>query len=174
MCNIALGRELYRLGYCYFMYGETISGFGVYRRALVLLPETDIYHAALVSAIESENERSLGYIFGGSGGIMLQKCGSKLKLCKMIGYDYEENFGNENQESGKAVNNTFDIMLAAAFCDRTLFDSEIKPGEKYMGSETDVTDNKKCMITYQSEKETVETSCGSFENCDLWVTKRYG
>lgn len=158
----ALGWEWFWLGYEYFNKGDKDAGYHAYNKVLEVLPKHHVYYANAISALRMEK--------------LVENVDEKTNLC--AGATGEELFINDgrlyfNQQPGYSKGGTFSHSIPAVFffasrCDNTFYDSSLKAGESiksYDGS---------AELKFVSDNAEIETSCGKFDGCELWVTKKPG
>ena len=160
-----LASEWFWLGYQYFRNNQPEDGFKAYDKVQKILNPSDIYYALVPYACDFEQKLS-------------EKYKGKSKRSYLIGANAEEYryIGDrlcywKSQGIGDGYLNSVDcdinhIFRNSSYCDGLFFIENISVGETYTG--TDGT-----TLTYVSDCETVETSCGIFEDCQLWITKHY-
>ena len=160
----ALAREWFWLGRRYFKEGKKEEGAEAYNKVEELLPKNAAYRALVPFARECEERMEAGLK-------------EKRKSRYAIGSDVDElRYVNgslcywKKEGIGKGYLHSFDdsvlhILRNSSRCDGRFFDEKLSLGESITGSDTTT-------LTLVSECETVNTPCGVFDNCKLWVTVR--
>lgn len=152
-----LGRECFRIG-------KEQDGFAAYQMVLKLLDEGDIFYVCAVSAIASEKKqltcKRLEMISVFPGAQTLRIINGRIRHWENVGY----HSGTLLALSG--IQNS--IFYYPARCDALYFDSEMRVGETYVGS------NRKTSLTYLDDDAVAETACGIFWGCRVWENKMYG
>lgn len=159
----SLGQEWFWLGSNYFDNNEPEKGFEAYEKVLSILKPSDSYYAFALAAIEREKRRQSEYseknlnncwLFAGA-------CEFRILGGRICRWD--------NQWFAKgglyAVDAYADqILTNASECDGRFTIDGLKPGETHCGSDGTT-------LSFASDSETVDTDCGSFTDCKLWITK---
>lgn len=157
----ALGREWFWLGCNLFQDGKAEEGAAAYDKVEELLAKDDAYRILVPYARKMEE-------------ILASSYKDKSEKQYLIGADAEEyRFINNNlcfwnsEGFGKGYLNSIDrtvrqIFRSSSRCDGKFF-ADISLGETFVG--TDGT-----TLSFASDSESVETPCGKFENCQLWIT----
>ena len=161
-----LAREWFWLGYQYFRNGQTENGYAAFDKVQSLLTPADRYYALTVYAREVENKMEAGYRDKNKNRFVNNATAEELRLIDgTLRYWKQEEYGEGYMYS-------FDRGILSMFHnisrrDGWFFDEKMTVGESRTG-----TDGTK--LTFASAVETVETPCGVFEDCQLWVTEQYG
>lgn len=160
-----LAYEWLHLGKSYVCSGSFGDAKAAFEKAKETVPEENIYHsladesialADVIAGFEGKNKRRY----------RIETCAFDIRrigggLCF---------WGTEYGVSEGWITSTLygadDIFRNASYCDGKFLPSALSPGETVTG--TDGT-----TVTYESDGETVETPCGTFENCRLVTTKYY-
>ena len=158
----ALGREWFWLGYNFFREGKAEEGHNAYDKVEAILSKEDAYRILVPYARKMEE-------------ILASDYKDKSEKRYLIGANAEEYrlinnnlcFWN-NDGFGEGYLNSIDgsvrhIFRSSSRCDGKFF-ADISLGDTFVG--TDGT-----TLYFASNSETVETPCGKFENCQLWITK---
>lgn len=160
-----LAREWFWLGYQYFRDGQTENGYAAFDKVQSLLTPADRYYALTMYAREVEEKMSAGYkdknqkrFLNNAGADELRYINGNLRYWKM-------------EEYGEGYMNSIDRQIGNLFfnvsrCDGWFFDEKMAVGETRTGSDGNT-------LTFASDTETVETHCGTFEDCQLWITKLF-
>lgn len=160
----ALAWEWFWLGYQYFRNSQPQKGLEAYDKARDILKPSDVYYALIPYAREMEQKLSTDYKGKkinqyriGAGAVEYRYIDGALcywceeDICK--GYlNYSNNLGVSN------------IFFNSFRCDGRFMDPKLVVGETYTGSDGTT-------LTFASDCETVETPCGTFEDCQLWITR---
>lgn len=159
----ALGQEWFWLGRNYFENNEPEKGFEAYEKVLSILKPSDSYYAFALAAIKMEKSRQSEYseknlnncwLFAGA-------CEFRILGGRICRWD-----DNRFAHGGLyAIDHYADqIMTNASECDRRFTIDGLKPGETHCGSDGTT-------LSFASDSETVDTDCGRFTDCELWITK---
>lgn len=160
-----LAREWFWLGYQYFREGQTENGYAAFDKVQSLLTPADRYYALTVYAREVEDKMAAGYaaktyehFLNNAGADELRYIDGSLRYWKQ-------------EEYGEGYMNSIDRQIGNLFfnvsrCDGWFFDEKMAVGETRTGSDGNT-------LTFTAAGETVETPCGTFEDCQLWVTKLF-
>ncbi len=160
-----LAREWFWLGHQYFREGQTENGYAAFDKVQSLLTPADRYYALTVYARDVEQKMEAGY----------RDKNKKRYLNNASADELHWMDGNlrywKQQQYGEGYMNSMDREIFNLFhnisrCDGWLFDEKMAVGETRIG--TDGT-----TLTFASAGEKVETPCGFFEDCQLWVTKLF-
>lgn len=158
----ALGREWFWLGYNLFREGKAEEGRDAYDKVEAILSKEDAYCILVPYARKMEE-------------ILTSDYKNKSENQYLIGANAEEyrlinnNLCFWNSEGfGKGYLNSIDrtvrhIFRSSSRCDGKFF-ADISLGETFVGTDG-------ATLFFASDSETVETPCGEFENCQLWITK---
>ncbi|MGN1128989.1 MAG: RNA polymerase sigma factor, partial [Candidatus Flemingiibacterium sp.] len=144
-----LGYAWFWLGHDYGETGERGKMFEAFEKVTAILDESCVYYANALAAIHTE--KRLDEVPDKSGvhysatGEELKLIGGKVMFWRQPGYG--------------GWNDTPAIFWADSLVDGLVLDPELKVGE------TVTTDNRKLSLTYLSDRETVVTPAGTFENC---------
>lgn len=144
-----LGYAWFWLGYDYRETGEREKMYEAFEKVIALLDESCVYCANALAAIHTEkridkvpDKRELHFA---ATGEELKLIGGKVMLWKQPGYG--------------GWDDTPAIFWTDSLVDGLILDPEMKVGE------TVTTSNRKSALTYLSDRETVVTPAGTFENC---------
>ena len=158
----ALGREWFWLGYKLFREGKAEEGNAAYDKVEEILSKGDAYRILVPYARKMEE-------------ILASDYKDKSENRYHIGANTEEyrlinnNLCFWNSEGfGEGYLNSIDRTVRHIFhnssrCDGRFF-ADISLGETFVGTDG-------ATLYFASNSETVETPCGNFENCQLWITK---
>ena len=158
----ALGREWFWLGYNLFREGKVENGRAAYDKVEAILSKEDAYCILVPYARKMEE-------------ILASDYKDKSEKRYLIGANAEEyrSINNDlcfwNSEGfGEGYMNSIDrtvrhIFRSSSRCDGKFF-ADISLGETFVGTDG-------ATLSFVSGSETVETPCGKFENCQLWITK---
>lgn len=157
----ALAREWFWLGYQYFRNNQPEKGADAYDRAQRLLKPSDMYFTLVPFAREIEQKLSGDYREKNKNFYQLNASSEELRyLDGAIRHWKQESIG-EGYLAGCKING---IFRNSSLCDGHFWKENLAPGEACTGSDGTT-------LAYVSDHETVETPCGRFENCQLWVTR---
>ena len=158
----ALGREWFWLGYNLFREGKAEQGHAAYDKVESILSKEDAYRILVPYARKMEEILSSDYK-------------DKSEKRYLIGANAEEyrSINNDicfwkNEGFGEGFLNSIDwtvrhIFRSSSRCDGKFF-ADIALGETFVGTDG-------ATLSFASDSETVQTPCGKFENCQLWITK---
>lgn len=158
----ALGREWFWLGYNLFRENKIEEAQAAYNKVEEILGEGDAYRALVPFARKMEE-------------ILASDYKDKSEKRYLIGANAEEyilinnNLCFWNSEGfGEGYLYSIDrtvrhIFRSSSRCDGRFF-ADISLGETFVGTDG-------ATLSFVSDSETVETPCGKFENCQLWITK---
>ena len=158
----ALGREWFWLGYNLFREGMVEDGRAAYDKVEAILSKEDAYCILVPYARKMEE-------------ILASDYKDKSEKRYLIGANAEEyrSINNDlcfwNSEGfGEGYMNSIDrtvrhIFRSSSRCDGKFF-ADISLGETFVGTDG-------ATLSFVSDSETVETPCGKFESCQLWITK---
>lgn len=144
-----LGYAWFWLGYDYRETGEREKMFEAFEKVKAILDKSSVYYANALAAIHTEkridevsNKRGLHFA---ATGEELKLIGGKVMFWRRPGYG--------------GWDDTPTIFWTNSLVDGLVLDPEMKVGE------TVTTSNRKSALTYLSDRETVATPAGTFENC---------
>lgn len=152
----ARGYEWFWLAREYFEKKDYENGFAALEEVLALLEPSDVYYANAISAREMERfvmgkpKKECGML---TMGEVYRKIGDRLYFWKQPGYGRGD-YGHRSKY----------VFSNAAACDSLLYDEIMKVGDVYRS-----TDGKST-LTFLETGVTVETPCGIFEGCEVWLT----
>ena len=154
--------EWFWLGYNLFREGKAEEGHNAYDKVEAILSKEDAYRLLVPYARKMEE-------------ILASDYKDKSEKRYLIGANAEEyrlinnNLCFWNSEGfGEGYMNSIDrtvrhIFRSSSRCDGKFF-ADISLGETFSGTDG-------ATLSFVSDSETVETPCGKFENCQLWITK---
>ena len=160
-----LAREWFWLGYQYFNNDQMDLGYEAFDKVQALLTPADTYYALTVYAREAEDINEDGYRHKNPSRFLNNASADELRYVN----------GNlrywKQEQYGYGYMNSIDRVLPCLFhnvsrCDGWIFDKSMAVGE--VKTATDGT-----TLTFAAEDETVETPCGRFESCQLWITELF-
>lgn len=160
----ALGHEWFWLGYNLFREGKAEEGSAAYDKVEEILQNEDAYRVLVPYARKMEEQLATRYKDTKRERYYI--CGTAEEYRRIDGklrYWTERDFA-EGYLGSVDVNST-KILRNASSCDGYFF-ADISLGETYVGS-----DGTK--LTYISDKESVNTPAGRFDNCHLWEIRRW-
>lgn len=160
-----LAREWFWLGYQYFNNDQMDLGYEAFDKVQALLTPADTYYALTVYAREAENKNEDGYRNKNPERFLNNASADELRYVNgSLRYWKQEQYGY-------GYMNSIDRVLHCLFhnisrCDGWIFDKSMAVGE--VKTATDGT-----TLTFAAEDENVETPCGRFESCQLWITELF-
>ena len=160
-----LAREWFWLAYEYFRNGQSDNGFAAYDNVQALLTPSDRYYALVEYAREVEEKMLDGYNNKIKEHFLNNATADELHwIDGNLRYWKQEQYGLGYMNSiDRDISNVFHNLSR---CDGWFFDDKMNVGETKNG--TDGT-----TLTFASDDETVNTQCGIFENCQLWITSLF-
>ena len=161
----ALAHEWFWLADEYFnkQIPDTKNGFAAYEKVLEISQPTDKYYAMTLAAIELQKqylEKDVKELYGKyeiiAGG---DEC--KLTDGNLRRFD----FTYINRGWISSIDSGIDMIFQnASRCDGYFTINGVNVGEKHVGSDGTT-------LLFAADDEVVQTPCGCFENCELWITK---
>jgi len=158
----ALGREWFWLGYNLFREKKPDEGHAAYDKAEEILTKDDPQRILIPclrkfeETLATKYEKTSPKLYRiGVSASELRYIDGKLHYWDDSGYSE----GYMDSIDGRVKY----IFFNSSACDGKFF-ADIALGETYVGSGGNT-------LTFASDNETVETSAGTFENCQLWITK---
>ena len=158
----ALGREWFWLGYNLFREGKVEDGRAAYDKVEAILSKEDAYCILVPYARKMEEILASDYKDKSEKRYLI---GANAEEYRLINNDLcfwnSEGFGEGYMNSiDRTVRH---IFRSSSRCDGRFF-ADIALGETFVGTDG-------ATLSFVSDSETVETPCGKFENCQLWITK---
>ena len=158
----ALGREWFWLGYNLFREGKVEDGRAAYGKVEAILSKEDAYCILVPYARKMEEILASDYKDKSEKRYLI---GANAEEYRLINNDLcfwnSEGFGEGYMNSiDRTVRH---IFRSSSRCDGKFF-ADISLGETFVGTDG-------ATLSFVSDSETVETPCGKFENCQLWITK---
>ena len=158
----ALGREWFWLGYNLFREGKVEDGRAAYDKVEAILSKEDAYCILVPYARKMEEILASDYKDKSEKRYLI---GANAEEYRLINNDLC--FWN-SEGFGKGYMNSIDrtvrhIFRSSSRCDGKFF-ADISLGETFSGTDG-------ATLSFVSDSETVETPCGKFESCQLWITK---
>lgn len=161
----ALAREWFWLGYAYFRNNEPEKGQEAYDKVKEILKPSDVYYALVPYAREMEQKLSADYKEKNEKQYQIEAAAEEFRYIDgVLCYWSEERIGEGHLRS--ADRDISHIFLNSSRCDGRFMDKNLIVGETYTGSDGTT-------LTFASDRETVETPCGTFEDCQLWITRQF-
>lgn len=157
-----LAREWFWLGRECFRQEQPDKGAEAWDRALGLLRPSDVYHALIPRALEFE-ERRVAFLGKEKKRYFLTADAAELRFIDgALCYWKDERISDgwlasTDWQIGRIFRNS-------SRCDGRFFDESLAVGETRVGSDG-------ATLTFASDRETVETPCGTFTDCRLWLTR---
>ena len=161
-----LAREWFWLGYQYFRNGQSEKGLEAYDKVQQLLKPSDIYYALIPFAREMEQKLAGCYREKTKNHYRLYAASEEFRYIDGVLRYWKE----EATEEGYLISTDWEInhiFRNAALCDGYFYRECSAEGGVYTGSDGTT-------LTFASGCETVDTACGRFEGCQLWITKHPG
>ena len=158
----ALGHEWFWLGYYLFRENRAEEGKAAYDKVDEILSKDDAYRILVPYARKMEEILATDY----------KDKHEKQYRINALTYEYRSIENNlrfwSSSGFGEGYLNSIDFQVRnmiknSSRCDGRFF-ADISLGERF-----EATDG--ATLTFASDNETVETPCGKFENCQLWITK---
>lgn len=153
----SMGYLWFWLGHCYLSDNQNESGFEALRKVLEVLEPTDVYYANALAALYTEERRVKSNapensIFLRAVGEVYRYIGDKLYFWQQPGYSggYLDDFNTP-------------LFWNCSRCDGLIYDPDMKVGDSIVSSDGKVT------YTYKENGAVVDTPCGAFENCQVFV-----
>lgn len=144
-----LGYAWFWLGYDYRETGEREKMFEAFDKVTAILDESCVYYANALAAIHTEKKVDEA---AAKGLAHYSATGEELKLIDgRVMFWCQPGYGGWNDTPA--------IFWADSLVDGLVLDPEMKVGE------TVAIENRKSSLTYLSDRETVVTPAGTFENC---------
>ena len=146
------------LGLNYSDSHQSTEALEAFETVLSLLTPADIYYANAVAAIRAEKAYASAEhekIRVSATGEEYRLLDGKLRFWQQPGYSRGGHMKTEIDQGES-------IFFYASRCDRTFYDSEMKPGECYQSSDGEST------LTFVANNETVQTAAGTFWGCEAW------
>ena len=158
----ALGREWFWLGYNLFREGKVEDGRAAYGKVEAILSKEDAYCILVPYARKMEEILASDYKDKSEKRYLI---GANAEEYRLINNDLcfwnSEGFGEGYMNSiDRTVRH---IFRSSSRCDGKFF-ADISLGETFVGTDG-------ATLSFVSDSETVETPCGKFKNCQLWITK---
>jgi len=159
----ALAREWFWLGEAYFRKGRTELGNAAYDKVREILSPGDLYHALIPCA--RRMELRLAEVYRGKSENRYF-VGASARLFRYVDGDlrsfdsYGVGEGNLNSVDGEV----YRIFANACHCDGYFYVKDLAVGQTYTATDGST-------LTFAAENETVETPCGTFDGCRLWVVR---
>ncbi|MBQ8400929.1 MAG: sigma-70 family RNA polymerase sigma factor [Clostridia bacterium] len=160
-----LAREWFWLGYQYFRDGQTENGYAAFDTVQSLLTPADRYYALTMYAREVEDKMAAGYKDKNPKRFLNNNTADELRRVDgSIRHWKQEQYGQGymNSIDQEIANLIFNVSR----CDGWFFDENLAVGEFRTGTDGST-------LTFAAAGETVDTPCGTFEDCQLWVTKLF-
>ncbi len=161
-----LGYEWFWLGYSYFENNEPEKGFEAYNKVLSILKPSDFYYVFTLANIEMQKKYADEYKNKDYNKIRLIVYTNELHIKEgKLRYCWNEDY---ICTGGLLSNTEFnDILKNASYCDGNFTVDGAAKGESFTGSDGNT-------LTFVSDTESVQTPCGTFDSCQLWITKNCG
>lgn len=156
----ALGKEWFWLGHEYFGYNDRESGLAAYNKVLEILKPSDIYYANAISAIKAEmvaENCELSMVGASALAESYKFIDGKLRFWNQSGY---------GRGSLPGITDTDCIGSYSSVCDYIFYDTCMKLGDIIISSDGKTT------LTFAEKGVCANTSCGVFDDCEMWVTKK--
>ncbi len=160
-----LAREWFWLGHQYFSDGQPENGYAAFDKVKSLLTPADRYYALVLYAREVQDKMASGYKDKNKERFLNNNTVDELhRIDGSLRYWKQEQYGEGYMNSlDRELSNLFHNISR---CDGWLFDEAMAVGETKTG--TDGT-----TLMFAADRETVETPCGVFDDCQLWITSLF-
>lgn len=161
----ALARESFWLGYYYFRESRYNEGVEAIEKAKKILLPSDPYYALAINTLWCEEKLNSEYKEKNSHRYLIGCCADELRFSdSSLRYWKEEEYGEGYLNS---VNRDIQrIFRTASLCDGFFYNKNLAVGEYMTGSDGTT-------LRFESDNETVVTPAGTFDGCQLWITKHY-
>ncbi len=159
----ALAKEYDYLGWTYCEKKDYEKGLSYFEKVLDLLPPSDCSYARALAALEMEAKCRDNFGDVNSNSYRFRAIGNELKAIDGAMRFYKDDWYGEGYLTSADTDADF-IFRNASFCDGWFTVKSLSAGQKIVGSDGAV-------LTFAADDLTVETPCGEFENCVLWVTE---
>ena len=161
----AVGEEWFWLGDDYFESGNKESCYAAYKKVTEILPKHNLYHANAISAVRCEklveNIENLDKL-----KLFAVAKGEQYLLDSGRLYYYKRTYSCY-KNSGYGMDSDFpSVFFNSSRCDGIFYDSNLKVGESVKNYDGTIE------LTFMSDNAEIETPCGKFDGCQLWVTER--
>jgi len=147
------------LGHAYWRMGKRDEALAEMAEVKRILSPNDVYYANALAVEEMDRlTRNMRYqMFSiNATGEVYRMIGSRMYMLTQPGF-------SDGGAWDKSARAGYVLGLSGA-CDHMLFDTKMKVGEVYRGSDGEST------VTFVSDSETTETPAGTFTDCALWET----
>ncbi|MBQ8382100.1 MAG: sigma-70 family RNA polymerase sigma factor [Clostridia bacterium] len=151
-----LAEEWFWLGVCYRDDGQIDESMNAFRKVLEIAPPSYVYYGNAKAAIECENwvrEKDYDTISFGACGEEYRIIDGATRFWSQPGYNRGNNY--EQHDS---------LYYYSSRCDSYFIDPSMKVEEVKLATDGKTT------LTFAADNVTVETPCGTFENCQKWIT----
>ncbi len=160
----ALAKEYDYLGWLYCEKKDYEKGLSYFEKVLGLLPPSDCGYARSLAAIKMEAKCRDNFADISTNSYRFRAIGNEIRIMDNTLRFYKDDWYGEGYLTSADTDADF-IFRNASFCDGYFTVNGAKLGDKTVGSDGTV-------LTFVSDDICVETPCGVFENCSLWVTER--
>ncbi len=158
-----LGREWFWLRHAYLGEKEYDKAKEAFDKVCEVLKPSDIYYTLIPGSCEMteklasdyKDKDKYKYRIGGDA-YELRYSEGNIRYWTSEGY-YKGNMNSVDLSVAK-------LIRTASKCDGYFFDETLEVGKTITGSDGTT-------LTFISDNETVKTPCGTFDNCQLWVTR---
>ncbi|MCH5201532.1 MAG: hypothetical protein J1F60_11310, partial [Oscillospiraceae bacterium] len=160
----SLAHEWYWLGRTYFDNNEPEKGFEAYEKVLSTASRSDLHYACAHASTELQQRYASHFKDVNVRHYVLSAVGTEYrildgKLCR-----WDTAWDNKGDIYSADLRIDY-IFRNATCCDGKFTVDNLNIGETYTGSDGTT-------LTFAADNETVETSCGKFEGCQLWVAAK--
>lgn len=162
----ALGSEWFWLGRAYFEEKEAEKGMQAYKKALMILPESDIYHSLAQAAIETEKYYFEKYVQNERKSI------DHIVTIEAGEYSITPDGLCHTDEKWCCKGELFrgyieSVLINASGCDGMFAVATLPVGGAYTGSDGTT-------LRFADDNASVVTPAGRFDGCQVWVTEKDG
>ena len=161
----ALARESFWLGYYYFRENRYSEGVEAIEKAKKILLPSNPYYALAVNALWCEEKLNSEYKEKNSRRYRFGCRADELRFSDSSLRYWKEEMVSEGYLN--SVNrDIYRVFRTASLCDGFFYNEDLAVGEYMTGSDGTT-------LRFESDNETVVTPAGTFDGCQLWITKHY-
>ena len=159
----SFAHEWFWLGCAYFENNEPEKGLEAYKKVLSILTPSDMYYAYAHAAIEMEKKHHERYAAKNERDYRLRAVAEEYRFIDGKLRRWNQEWLGKGYLCSADLESDF-IFRNASYCDGNFAFDGMSVGETHIGS-----DGTK--LTFAEDRVKVETPCGKFDNCQLWITK---
>lgn len=158
-----LGREWFWLAYGYFRTGQDDKGFAALNKTLSLLTPSDVYYANALSAQKIETTR------------LHELHDLESSAYNLLAISEEYRYIGDNlcvwAQPGYGIGNLQSVFRGSNYVFYNAFrcDSRARIPNAKVGDSVTASDGY--LLTFEATGVTVETPCGTFDDCEVWTGK---